>query len=200
MDSPVAWITLIVSAISLFIAAASLIIAVISLRRTFKKDEKTRIDLIYEKILSPISSIMHDALVIVNDGYFRDYSDLIEQEEYIFSGFQQLYYFAKVENFPYLAIYASINSNIEEENSKSFAYRFFDLEDNYLRFRKKRSSGKISFEERTELEKYIKVFKSFIEFSSKYTLNILFNKEPNETIINKYYLELDNLYHLVKGE
>ncbi len=86
---------------------------------------------------------MHDALVIVNDGYFRNCDDLLKQEEYIFSGFQQLYYFAKVENLTHLARYANINSTDKEKNSKSFAYRFFDIEENCLRF-KKHCSGKIA--------------------------------------------------------
>ncbi len=55
MDSPVSWLTLIVAIASLFIAIASLVIAIISLHRTFKKDEKVRIDLIYEKYCLPFS-------------------------------------------------------------------------------------------------------------------------------------------------
>lgn len=193
-DTTLAWSTFWVSVASVGVALVSLVFAILASRKTRKHDEKTKIDLVFEKVLNPISSIMYDALIIYDKEQYFDTNNLNKQDELLLAGFHHLYYYAKAQKLKYLEDYANINSGKPEKNKLLFAFNFLILENEYLEFRKKHTSGKPTEEEMEALMKYVTNFKNAIDFSSRYSLIFLFKYVVNKNIKKAFYEDLENLY------
>ena len=193
-DSILSWATFWVAVASAAISLGSLVFAYIAYKATKNHDNKAKIDLAFDKVLNPISSIMYDALIIFDKEQYIDTNNLDKQDELLLAGFHHLYYYAKAQKLKYLEDYANINSGGKEKNKLLFAYNFLILENEYLEFRKQHTSGKPTNDEIEKLGNYINDFKNAIDLSSKYSLIFLFRKHIVRRSVKKaFYKKLKKL-------
>lgn len=188
-DSILSWATFWVAAASGVISFGSFVFAFIAFKKTKKHDEKTNVDIAFDKVLNPISSIMYDALMINQKEQYFDAGNLDKQDELLLAGFHYLYYYAKTQKLKYLEDYANINSGEEGKNELSFAFNFLILENDYLEFRKKHTSGVPTNDEMKEINRYLNKFKDAIDLSSEYSLILLFKKRVYRRCAKKEYYE-----------
>ena len=185
--------SLIVCSVSLLVAIGSTIFAIISFNISHRHDLKTKLDLVFENVIVPLTHFTSDADFILDKDEFCDTEELEKQEQILQMGFQRLRYYSVARNFPYLEIFSIVSPKDEETKKKSFAFNLFLLENNYLIFRRNHRKGKITEQDQVVLKEYVRAFRSFIVLCSQNTLNVLFEKKPNEKVLEAYYSKLSEL-------